>query len=466
MRPVFLLLLTLLLMVGVIIVGAQEPAALLTAEINGQVEGLRWQADGSAFWWWARRIETDYNDFELWRWEINNSAPRPILDYHVDQVELYLDWQAGAERVLVWGGPTFEVWDAVGGREILTFAAGDTVWGAAWHADYNQALFWTLSGEVYLADVNSGQTTHLLSTGSDLRAAVWLAEGSARLAGVQDDALVVWDLQGQLHAVQMPATIHGVSWDASGTRLLVITADFMQLLDADSGAALRTLSGGRGIYKPQWSPDRTRILALNEQEPAAEMWDALSGELLFLIPPPEGKAIQLIGGAWSPDGRQAAVFGPWSMLSVWDAHSGTRLFALKDAHLLPPLAWSPDQSRLVYLGDDGRIRILDAQTGLAQTPLYAQDIPIVSMVGAGRAMQWSVDGSRMLVYGDSSAAWIWDTGSGQRLATLRATPTQDSRAWLYRARWSPDETRIVTASGPDYCDPINCPNQIQVWPAP
>jgi WD40 repeat protein len=101
--------------------------------------------------------------------------------------------------------------------------------------------------------------------------------------------------------------------------------------------------------------------------------------------------------AWSPNGKYIASAGRGGGTQVWDATTGTTIFASgKDAQTL---AWSPDGKRIVSgsIFSNG-VQVWDATTGKSVTT-YTGD----SQVGY---VAWSPDGKR-LALGWQGSVQIW-----------------------------------------------------------
>ena len=103
-------------------------------------------------------------------------------------------------------------------------------------------------------------------------------------------------------------------------------------------------------------------------------------------------------------------------------------------------AFSPDGTRIVTAGADGKLKVWDARGNAGLEVLTLRD---TSQTGRGSLYlaSFSPDGARVVTGGDGGSGTIWDARTGAEiLATERHTGTRSSS-------FSPDGTRIVTASG-------------------
>lgn len=135
--------------------------------------------------------------------------------------------------------------------------------------------------------------------------------------------------------------------------------------------------------------------------------------------------------AISPDGTLFASAGQDRKLKLWDAATGVELASI-DAHVAPVRAccFSPDGTRLATAATDGTLKLWDAAAG---TELAAFAAHTEKAKGVEQ-LAFSPDGSRLVSSSDGSVTKLWDTATGRALIVLEGR----------RAVFSPDGTRIVT----------------------
>jgi hypothetical protein len=173
-----------------------------------------------------------------------------------------------------------------------------------------------------------------------------------------------------------------------------------------------------------WHPDGHR-LALGSNEGALEIWDGWQGKLLAtwrtseppipgVIPDPHEPITQVSDVAWDPFGERLAYVTQNTEVAILDAQNGTVLRRLS-GHTggVWCLAWSHDGRRLATGGQDGSLRIYNAESG-DQVAAFDH--------GAGEnevsSLDWTRDGNRIASGGFDGIVRIWDTARGHLLANV------------------------------------------------
>ena len=102
--------------------------------------------------------------------------------------------------------------------------------------------------------------------------------------------------------------------------------------------------------------------------------------------------------------------------------------------MLLSVAFSPDGSRIVSGSDDNTIRLWDTQSGDNIATLEGHS-------GSVRSVAFSPDGSRIVSGSDDNTIRLWDTQSGDNIATLEGHSFR-----VNSVAFSPDGSRIVSGS--------------------
>jgi WD40 repeat protein/tetratricopeptide (TPR) repeat protein len=260
-----------------------------------------------------------------------------------------------------------------------------------------------------------------------------------------NDRLRVWDTAtGQaLTPPLQPDGLFRLAFSPDGRWLLALSGD----VDKERGAAqvwdvatgrlvLAPVEHRSGVQHASFSPDSRLLATAAYEDPTAWVWDLATGRAVTSVRKQEG----WIGGVWfSPDGRRLlTVMGvlPGGEAQVWDVATGKPLTPpLRHEHGLLLGAFSPDGRLVLTVGDSGptyEVRLWDGTTGRLLTTLKHD--------GWIREATFSPDSRLVLVVGDRVR--VYDVATGQPL-----TPHLGGELRMQKASFSPDSSRVLTASG-------------------
>jgi Tol biopolymer transport system component len=376
----------------------------------------------------------------LWSWEVATRQARQVTNaaegFVTDSLMSPDGQRIAYAREGAQGKVEFRVVDADGQRPT-------TIWPSA-GAEANAAaiipLDWSRDGQQILHLVESpdgsSELALLSADGGERRVLASFRTGAPRQASLSPDGhLVVFDLP-------------------SGDR--AIERDLMIVRSDGSSAPQPLLTGGFNDLHPSWTPDGNGIFFVSNRSGQMSGWllpmtgDQLSGDPQFVarnlgriwplgltdagayfyqlqvggaevytvavdlsgtIPPgapapvSATDALDHLGAAWSPDGRNIAYIAQ-NKETAWDRGSHTivvqeiasgvtrqlQISSLSYLGVVSP-RWSPDSRQLLIRGADIANReglfIIDAQTGA-----LAESMPL----GPMNRFDWSADG-RSIVYG-------------------------------------------------------------------
>jgi WD40 repeat protein len=213
--------------------------------------------------------------------------------------------------------------------------------------------------------------------------------------------------------------------------------------------------------------DPTRPLSVNPPEDRDLIWlqlgervqDAWEEQLpeapvRALLLTLHGPTAEVLGLAWSPDGRWVAAASADSHVYLWEAATGHLSHYLQDHRSeVQSIAWSPDGSRLASASIDGTACVWDATTGqhLLTYTGHANEV---------RSIAWSPDSIRIASASYDRTVQVWDAATGQRLLTYAGHADG-----VNAVAWSPDSLRIASGGGEFFNWKSVSDTSVQVWSA-
>jgi WD40 repeat protein/serine/threonine protein kinase len=180
-----------------------------------------------------------------------------------------------------------------------------------------------------------------------------------------------------------------------------------------------------------YSPDGRNIASASEDR-TARIWDAGTGQELRTF---RGHSSNVLDVAFSPDGRRVASVGMDRIVRVWDPATAREVLTLEGhAASIMGVTYSPDGRRIASSGADQTIKIWDAITGRELLTLRGHSETVWDVA-------FSPDGRRIVSAGADQLVKVWDAATGRDLMTLRG-----HRAPVWGVAFSPDGRTIASAS--------------------
>lgn len=250
----------------------------------------------------------------------------------------------------------------------------------------------TKDGAISVRTTLDGAPTLLVRTGTapieELR---FSADGSHLLARTKE-GVEIWKCatpQEPPLALTLDGGVNGADFSADGGRVLTWNPQRAVVWDTAAGKAILDLPAQKDFRRGALAASGKRV-ALVDGEFIARSWEVDSGAVLSAV---ESPLIPWRALALNAAGTRLTFMGSGNDLAVHDTASGLRISPPMQ-HLYQPysLTVSPDGTRTVSFGKDGRACVWDAETGRAvgSAIWLGTDVPAV--------IDTSRDGQTVLIY--------------------------------------------------------------------
>jgi WD40 repeat protein len=252
-----------------------------------------------------------------------------------------------------------------------------------------------------------------------------------------------------------PGRVNDASFDRDGRRVVTASSDqAARVWEAGTGRLLTVLEGHSGPVKTaRFSPDGTRVVSAS-YDGTVRVWDLTERRAVVVF---QGVGKIAESAAFSPDGRLVAATGKLGNSMVWDTTSFQKVAEFEPGVLAMhknTVAFSPDSRRIVVASNDGTSTVWGVAPPKDEplSTLTVKDFSLPHEIDhRAFSAAFSPDGRRVVTsyYDGSVRVWLPVDGQGETLATLKGLPAQ-----VATAAFDPSGERVVLSS-PD--------GKVRVW---
>jgi WD40 repeat protein len=336
---------------------------------------------------------------------------------------------------------TARLWDVATGEQLRVFKGHTaSVYSGAFSPDGNHIL--TTGRDTTVRQRNPlGRDERGTFSGAEgfMYTLSFSPDGQSVFIGTGDTRGHLFDVATgqQIETFTHETGIFGVHFSADSSSLLTGSFDgIVRLWDSDTGEILRSYDGHIG--EPAFSADGRLILAgallphidnPDSDKPVTVLWDALSGEQLYMV---EHVGVH----AFSNDTQYFALTnGDTNEVFVYETASGNLLNIIQVPGTPLASQFSPDNRTIATGGRDNMVRLWDVATGQLVREYVGHTNTIWHLA-------FAPDGNTILSSSFDRSARLWDVSTGEQ---LRYFPSYEYRSVSIVA-YSPDSRFVLIGS--------------------
>lgn len=418
-------------------------------------------------------------------WDAKTGRELAVLGSHGDAVTLAIFSPDGERIVTASNDYLAKIWDSKSGQELVTLSGHDARSASRDHhelrefefkrqrkptskfmrvefsTDGNRVLTACDDATVRIWSTDSGRQLALLREEKDydfLLCGGLSPDGRRCVTGSTAGVADVWDVDSGQRIFALRHEAERRIWHAAfspcGKQILTTAESVCHVWTASHGEQIATFAGHESVVRSaSFSPDSSRVVTASS-DATVRIWDASSGRLVKVL---RGHEAPVQNAAFSSDGARivSASDAPEdNYVRVWDASISRAISVIsvpvETEGSLVGLSISPDARRIAAV-----------QRSRSKTSALLLDSATGRRVGAienrwseiNRA-EFSADSSRVFTTSDDKSVHVWNSESGEQIASMRVAVPETEYGTLVAA-FGPDGAHIAVAE--------NFGDSVQIW---
>ncbi len=387
----------------------------------------------------GKSLVTGGYDGDIDVWDLSDLTLRRVLRGHFKQVWDLAFCRDGSWLASVSGDRSLRLWDFETGDQLAKRIWRCRLMSVAISSDDAKIVAGTENGELV-----EWRTSSDLCSGR-LHSATWLPKylcyarlGSRLYSADSSGVLIEWDPQ-QKRPLRSYQCLLPLSVVASPSEELVLTGHgdgSVVLWDSDQLRPIQRIeTGGRAIRSLAFDGSGSR-LAVAGTSGGASVWELPTlAELHDGVAPKRtatiARGMHLRSIAMSSNGDRVAIGSDFGDLILYEVEDGRTSHLSDSAWAEVFVSFDPDGSEVAFAAGDGKVRIVDCDSGDVIRVLDAHS-------RAALTVSYSPDGRRLLTTGYDGLIKLWHSASGASLTTVAR-----GDSWIWNVKFSPDGEQIA-----------------------
>jgi WD40 repeat protein len=365
------------------------------------------------------RLATASMDQTMRIWDATSGKGVRTLKGHTHQVRDVMFSPDGTRLATAGWDQTVKIWDATTSSE-ARILRGHTrgVFSLTIRSDGMRCASGSDDRTVKVWDTRTGQVIHTLVGHTSLVTSLAFSPDGKRLASatgafpgladvqVKAVEVKVWDVTTGREVCSLlkehTSVFHGVAFSPDGTRLAAGSHDMtVKLWDVTTGQETFTLTGLKNpVGSVAFSPDGKR-LAGGDWKGIVKIWDAITGQEIQTLGSDTSSHDPIRCVAFSRDASRLAAASS-STVRLWNLSTAQVTHTLK-GHTDQVLGWafSPDGKRLASASWDGTVKLWDVATGEEALTLRGHTDAVICVA-------FSPDGKQLATGGEDRTVKLFD----------------------------------------------------------